>query len=169
MFEFNTCFPLLTVQAKIMGRPFSVDSRKQKSFIFNFEYWTIVGEECQPMPWQLADTTPSTSKDHIPISSCNSVVALSLSGDPVRKVRNPARRARTDYGYVYDPWAAWHVLNIQCYPDHRHTMDVHDSTKHYVNGPEAFLHTLLSEFKDAEKRFEVIYLKISKLVSPPVS
>ncbi|RAL60004.1 hypothetical protein DID88_000630 [Monilinia fructigena] len=137
------------------------------SFIFNFEYWTLVGEECQPMPWQLADKTPSTSKDHIPISRCNSVVALSLSGDPIRKLRNPARRARTDYGYVYDPWAAWHVLNVQCYPDHRHTMDAHDSTKHYVNGPEAFLHTLLSEFKDAEKRFEAIYLKISKLVSPP--
>ncbi|EDN97187.1 hypothetical protein SS1G_11712 [Sclerotinia sclerotiorum 1980 UF-70] len=107
------------------------------------------------------------TSDHIPISRCNSVVALSLSGEPIRKLRNPARRARTDYGYVYDPWAAWHVLNIQCYPDHRHTMDVHDSTKHYVNGPEAFLHTLLSEFKDAEKRFEAIYMKISKLVSPP--
>ncbi|KAJ8063454.1 hypothetical protein OCU04_007330 [Sclerotinia nivalis] len=153
--------------ANIMRRPFSVDSRQQKSFVFNFEYWTIVGEECQPMPWQLADKRPSTSKDHIPISRCNSVVALSLSGDPIRKLRNPARRARTDYGYVYDPWAAWHVLNIQCYPDHRHTMDVHDSTKHYVNGPEAFLHTLLSEFKDVEKRFEAIYMKISKLVSPP--
>ncbi|KAA8566726.1 hypothetical protein MFRU_044g00470 [Monilinia fructicola] len=153
--------------ANITRRPFSADSRQQKSFIFNFEYWTLVGEECQPMPWQLADKTPSTSKDHIPISRCNSVVALSLSGDPIRKLRNPARRARTDYGYVYDPWAAWHVLNVQCYPDHRHTMDVHDSTKHYVNGPEAFLHTLLSEFKDAEKRFEAIYLKISKLVSPP--
>ncbi|QSZ31177.1 hypothetical protein DSL72_000740 [Monilinia vaccinii-corymbosi] len=155
--------------ANILRRPFAADSRQQKSFIFSFEYWTIVGEECQPMPWQLADKTPSTSKDHIPISRCNSVVALSLSGGPIRKLRNSARRARTDHGYVYDPWAAWHVLNIQCYPDHRHTMDVHDSTKHYVNGPEAFLHTVLSEFKDAEKRFEAIYLTISKLVSPPAN
>jgi hypothetical protein len=47
-------------------------------------------------------------------------------------------------------------------------MDSHDSTKHYINGPEAFLHTLLSEFKDAEKRFDDIYNKISKLVIPPV-
>lgn len=46
-------------------------------------------------------------------------------------------------------------------------MDSHDATKHYVNGPEAFLHTLLAEFKDAEKRFEDIYTKISKLVIPP--
>jgi hypothetical protein len=46
-------------------------------------------------------------------------------------------------------------------------MDSHDSTNHYVNGPEAFLHTLLTEFKDAEKRFEDIYKKITKLVIPP--
>lgn len=47
-------------------------------------------------------------------------------------------------------------------------MDSHDSTKHYVNGPEAFLHTLLAEFKDAEKRFEDIYNKITKLITPSV-
>jgi hypothetical protein len=47
-------------------------------------------------------------------------------------------------------------------------MDSHDSTKHYINGPEAFLHTLLAEFKDAEKRFDDIYTRISKLVIPPV-
>ncbi|KAI7223907.1 hypothetical protein KC333_g217 [Hortaea werneckii] len=33
-------------------------------------------------------------------------------------------------------------------------MDVHDATHHYVNGPEAFLVTLLGEYKDAQKRFE---------------
>ncbi|KAM3081780.1 hypothetical protein ACMFMG_005226 [Clarireedia jacksonii] len=147
-------------------RPFSEDNRHQRSFVFVFEYYTLVGEECQPMPWQLADHD-NTSKDNIPISRCSSVVALSLAGEPIRRLRNPARHARTTNGYVYDPWAAWHVLNIQCYPDHRHSMDVHDSTKHYVNGPEAFLHTLLSEFKDAEKRFDAILQKISKLVTPP--
>jgi hypothetical protein len=47
-------------------------------------------------------------------------------------------------------------------------MDSHDSTKHYVNGPEAFLHTLLAEFKDAEKRYGDIYTRITKLVTPPV-
>jgi len=47
-------------------------------------------------------------------------------------------------------------------------MDSHDSTKHYVNGPEAFLHTLLAEFKDSEKRFEEIYNRITKLITPPV-
>ena len=63
----------------------------------------------------------------------------------------------------------WHVLNIQCYPDHKHSMDSHDSTNHYVNGPEAFLTTLLAEFKDAQKRFEGLYERIGKLVTPPVS
>ncbi len=63
----------------------------------------------------------------------------------------------------------WHVLNIQCYPDHKHSMDIHDSTTDYVNGPEAFLTTLLAEFKDAQKRFEDLYARISKLVTPPVS
>jgi len=48
-------------------------------------------------------------------------------------------------------------------------MDSHDSTKHYVNGVEAFLHTLLAEFKDAEKRFYEINIGITKLVTPEVS
>lgn len=47
-------------------------------------------------------------------------------------------------------------------------MDSHDSTKHYVNGPEAFLTTLLAEFKDAQKRFEEINNRISRLVTPSV-
>ena len=46
-------------------------------------------------------------------------------------------------------------------------MEVHDSTKHYVNGPEAFMNTLLAEFQDAENRFSSLYKKISKLVIPP--
>lgn len=62
----------------------------------------------------------------------------------------------------------WHVLNIQCYPDHKHSMDSHDSTKHYVNGTEAFMHTLLAELKDAEKRFRDINFRITKLVTPEV-
>lgn len=48
-------------------------------------------------------------------------------------------------------------------------MDSHDSTKHYVNGPEAFLTTILAEFKDAQKRFGDIYNKITKLVTPSVN
>ncbi|CAL3971613.1 unnamed protein product [Diplocarpon coronariae] len=156
--------------AHLLNRLFSPDQRQQRTFVFEFDYFTIVGDGVQPMPWQQSDSAEKTlknSKEHIPISRCSSIVALSLGGLPVRKLRNVARRAITQHGFVYDSWAPWHVLNIQCYPDHKHSIDAHDSTKHYVNGPEAFLHTLLAEFKDAQKRFEDIYIKISKLVIPP--
>ncbi|PVH71167.1 hypothetical protein DL98DRAFT_553765 [Cadophora sp. DSE1049] len=115
----------------------------------------------------LVEENKTTGEGHIPISRCSSVVALSLGGSPIRKLRNPARKAKTQHGFVYDPWAPWQVLNIQCYPDHKHSMDSHDSTKHYVNGPEAFLHTLLAEFRDAQKRFRDIQKKITNLVIPP--
>lgn len=58
-------------------------------------------------------------------------------------------------------------MNIQCYPDHNASLDIHDATKHYVNGPDAFLHTLLAEFQDAKRRFAEIYKRISRLVTPP--
>jgi len=149
-----------------MFRSFDEDPRKQRSFIFNFEYYTIIGEDCKPMSWQLSDRHTKSSDSHIPLTRCSAVVALSLHGTPIRRVRNPARRAKTKHGYVYDTFAPWQVLNIQCYPDWRATVDGHDSTKHYVNGPEAFLATLLTEYRDAQKRFEEIYQRITKLITP---
>ncbi|KAL2072100.1 hypothetical protein VTL71DRAFT_11443 [Oculimacula yallundae] len=173
-FDMDEIFQYLVEEDKstthILNRSFSPDHRRQRTFIFEFDYFTIVGDEVQPMPWQRSDSAEKIlrkGEGHIPISRCSSVVALSLGGYPIRKLRNPARKARTRNGFVYDPWAPWQVLNIQCYPDHKHSMDSHDSTNHYVNGPEAFLHTLLAEFRDAQKRFEDIYIKISKLVIPP--
>ncbi|TVY80629.1 hypothetical protein LSUE1_G003971, partial [Lachnellula suecica] len=156
--------------AHMINRGFKDDPRQQRSFVFKFDYFTVVGEDAQPMPWQTSDNAErllDPPEGHIPISRCCSVVALSLAGTHIKKLKNASRRAQTQYGYIYGPWSPWHVLNIQCYPDHKHSMDSHDSTKHYVNGPEAFLHTLLAEFKDAEKRFEDIYNKISKLITPP--
>jgi hypothetical protein len=149
-----------------MHRAFHEDVRRRRSFVFNFEYYTIIGEECKPMQWQYADSDRKASAGHIPLTRCSAVVALSLSGEPIKKVRNPARRAKTKYGFVYDPFASWHVLNIQCYPDWKASTDTHDSSKHYVNGPEAFLHTLLQEYRDAQKRFEEIYHRITKLITP---
>lgn len=67
---------------------------------------------------------------------------------------------------VYDPFSSWEVLNLQCYPDLRASLDVHDSTKHYINGPDAFMHTLLGEFRDAHRRFSAITKAISKRVRP---
>lgn len=151
-----------------MKRAFDEDPRKQKSFVFSFEFFTIIGDDCKPMSWQLSDRAREHGDGHVPITRCSSVVALSLVGEPIRKLKNSARRAKTKYGYVYSPWSPWHVLNIECYPDWKSNTGSHDSAKHYVNGPEAFLNTLLVEFRDAQKRFDEIGHRISQLVTPPV-
>ena len=129
----------------------------------------MIGDDCEPMTWQESDKQRERKPDHIPISRCSAVVALSLVNEPLRKIKNNARRAKNDHGNVYSPWSPWHVLNIQCYPDWRSDTETHDSTKHYVNGPEAFLSTLVAEYKDAQKRFEDLCQRVSKLVTPPVS
>jgi len=156
-----------------MQRAFNADPRQRRSFFFSFQYLTIVGEDIDPMPWQMShDDAPSRARILIGLgrlSRCSSIVALSLSGNPIRPVTNLSLSAQGQYGFVHDPWAAWQVLNIQCYPDHKHSMVSHNSTKHYVNGPEAFMFTLLGEYKDAKKRFEALYKAISKFTIPPVS
>jgi hypothetical protein len=119
------------------------------------------------MAWQGSDQERERKDGHIPISRCSAVVALSLVGEPSRKLKNSARRAKTKHGYVFDPWLPWHVLNIQAYPDWKSTTESHDSTKHYVNGPDAFLNSLLVEYKDAQKRFEEISQRVTKLITPP--
>lgn len=148
-------------------RAFSDRPRRQRSFVFNFEYYTIIGHERKPMAWQMASKQSKHTENHIPISRCSSVVALTLYGEPLKKVRNPARRARTKHGYVHDVWSPWQVLNIQCYPDWKSTIESHDSARVFVNGPEAFMHTLLAEYRDAQMRFEEIYKRISKHITPP--
>ena len=57
------------------------------------------------MAWQLTDKVPKTSEEHIPLARCSSVVALSLSGYCIKKLRNTQRRAKTQEGSIYDPWA----------------------------------------------------------------
>jgi hypothetical protein len=47
-------------------------------------------------------------------------------------------------------------------------MDIHDSSKHYVNGIEAFMTTVLGEYRDAKRRFDDITDVISKRVRPPL-
>lgn len=93
------------IQAHIANRAFSGDPRRARSFIFNLDYYTIVGEDCAPMPWQLMDENSNKTGDHIPISRCSSVVGLSLSGNCIKELNNTQRRAKTQIGYVYDPWA----------------------------------------------------------------
>lgn len=151
-----------------LHRVYDADERRRRSFVFNFEYFTLLGDECQPMAWQLADRQEERAEHHIAITRCSSVIALHLGGKPIKRIRNRSRRASGNYGFIYDPFAAWQVLNIQCYPDWQCSLDVHDSTKHYVNGVEAFMVTILGEFQDAQRRFEGIYHKITRLITPPL-
>ncbi|KAF2013925.1 hypothetical protein BU24DRAFT_424942 [Aaosphaeria arxii CBS 175.79] len=149
-----------------MHRAFHEERKRQKTFYFSFEYYTIIGEECKPMQWQRADRDIKHTESHIPLTRCGAVVALALFDDNPRRIRNRGRRAKTKYGWVQDVWSPWQVLNIQCYPDWRATADTFEQGHRYLNGAEAFLHALLTEYKDARKRYEVIYKGISELVTP---
>ena len=149
--------------------PWADNPKHRNTFVFNFEYFTIVGDECIPQKWQMADEELGGSENHVPVSRCSSIVALSLEAKPASKIRYRSRRnplGRRE-GEVFDPFSPWHVLSIQAYPDWRSTVDSHDSTKHYVNGPEAFLMTLRAEFKDVQKRLMDVYNRISDLVTTP--
>lgn len=149
-------------------RPYDKDPRHRNTFVWTFEYFTIVGDECRPMRWQKADEKLDETEEHIPVSRCASVIGLQLVGDPIDKVnRRVRRRARKEEGHIYDPFSPWRVLSIQAYPDWKSSIDSHDSTKHYVNGPEAFLVTLRAEYKDARKRLEEVYNRVSDLVRMP--
>ena len=150
-------------------RPWDNDIRHRRTFVFTFEYFTIIGDGCKPMAWQRADEEQDKSETHIPITRCSSVVALSLDGKPLKKVKHRGRRSdiHRKEGEISDPFSSWHVLSLAAYPDWRSTIHSHDSTKHYVNGPEAFLVTLRAEFKDARKRLMEVYHRISALVKTP--
>ena len=171
-FDMDEAFQLLIDDktTAIPHRPFDPDPLHRRTFVFTFEYFTIVGDECVPMKWQRADERADVGAmdGHVPISRCCSVVALWLGGEPVSKIRNRHRRISRKIGDVYDPFSPWHVLSVQAYPDWKSSVHSYDSTKHYVNGPEAFLVTLRAEFKDAQKRLMEVYNRISNLVrSPP--
>ena len=145
------------------------EPRQQRSFVFSFKYHCLIGKEREPMPWQKSEEDYNTKEDHIAISTCSSVVALSFAGPPANQLRRRSRRAETIVGHIFDPFAPWRVLSIQCFPDWKSTVDVHDQNRHYVNGPEAFVVTLLAEYQDAQKRFMEINKKIVLLVTPVVS
>ncbi|EXJ54439.1 hypothetical protein A1O7_09778 [Cladophialophora yegresii CBS 114405] len=143
------------------------DPRRQRSIVFVFKYHTIVGEGRAPLHWQSHDDDLDSSEDHIPLTTCSSVVGLSLAGNPAYTLRRNSRKSKSVLGNVYDPFAPWHVLSIQCFPDWNSSVDAHEHNHHYCNGPDAFLATLLSEYRDAIKRFKVVHKKIQGLATPP--
>jgi hypothetical protein len=128
-----------------------------------------VGEGLTPAPWQAFDGRPPDrrSPDHIDIAECSSVLALSLGGNPTGTVKAKVRR-RTRSGVLYDTFAPWQLLNIQCFPDDEHSLRRDDSKKHLCNGPYAFLDALCVEYRDAVKRYTHVNEMITKLITPPV-
>ena len=58
------------------------------------------------------------------------------------------------------------MTSIQCYPDWQSSVEVHETNRHYVNGPEAFLSTLLAEYRDASTRFMKMNRRIVRMVTP---
>jgi hypothetical protein len=151
-----------------MYRAFSGDRMHQRTFFFSFEYYTVLGDDCTPMDWQRSDTDNGSNHDdtHLPLSRCGAVVALALFDDEPKRIRNGSRRAETKYGWVQDIWSPWQVLQLECFPNWRATSDTFESGHRYLNGPEAFLHALLTEYKDARKRYDEIYKRITSLITP---
>lgn len=131
-FDMDQLFRLLTDRSgtkAYMNGCLKNDLRQQRSFVFCFKYHCIVGESCQPKAWQTSDNDLSSSREHIPISMCSSIVALSLSGGPTNTLRRRSRKAKTIVGQIFDPFAPWRVLSIQCFPDWETTVDVHDHNR----------------------------------------
>lgn len=169
-FAMDNIFRLLADESSTrayMKGCFGADSSQARTFLFCFKYHTIIGGERSPMPWQACDQDRTNTRTHIPITTCASVVALSLAGEPSFELKNRSRRAKAIIGHVFDPFAAWRVLSVQCYPDWKSTVDTHDANRHYVNGPEAFLVTLLAEYRDAQKRFFEITRRVNAMSRPP--
>ena len=100
-----------------MFRAFNEDPKHQRSFFFNFEYYTIIGEECKPMQWQRADSVSDEGENHVRLARCSAVVALVLHDENPRRIRNRARRAKTRFGHVSNVWSPWQVLQLECFPD----------------------------------------------------
>lgn len=100
--------------------------------------------------WWQRSTWP-TQVGQIPISCCTSVVALALTGPKCKTVLQHDNRQNSTRGCVYDPFSSWEVLNIQNFPDWKSDMDIHDSWKRYINDPEAFMTTILGEYRDARR------------------
>jgi len=153
-----------------MSRAYETSPLRQRSFFFVFKYYSIVGDGLTPAPWQAYDSRPPDRKspDHIDISECSSVLAVSLSGEPSKTVKNRVRR-RAKEGRLYDTFGSWHLLNIQCFPDDEHSMRSEDFQKPFYNGPHAFLNSLSIEYRDAVKRCVSLNQHITKLITPPVS
>lgn len=144
---------------------------RQRSFFFTFKYYTVVSEDLEPAPWQRFDKRSSDDRadDHINISECGSILALSLEGAPTKPLRIRPRRERMREGFLFDTFGPWHLLSIQSFPDDEHTVRGEEfQNKSFYNGPYAFIDLLIAEYRDAGKRNQILHERITKLITPPV-
>ncbi|KAL8376027.1 hypothetical protein RB595_007235 [Gaeumannomyces hyphopodioides] len=156
-------------RAYMQHRAFELSEVRQRSFFFVFKYYTAVGEGLNPAPYQQYDRRPPDDKapDHIEITECSSVLALSLGGPPVSPIYMRARRRRGyRAGNVFGHFAPWHLLSIQSFADNEHSMRSDDAKKPFYSGPYAFLDSLAAEYRDAAKRYALLNEKITKLITP---
>ncbi|KAM0278788.1 hypothetical protein ACHAQH_004979 [Verticillium albo-atrum] len=144
---------------------------RQRSAFFVFKYYTVVGDGLEPAAWQKYDKRPSDARslDHIDIAECSSVLALSLTGPATRSVKLSKRREGPQEGRVFDPFAPWHLLSLQSFPDDEHTVRSDDELprRRFPNGPHAFLDALAAEYRDATRRNIALHERITKLITPP--
>ncbi|KAK4166542.1 hypothetical protein QBC43DRAFT_332267 [Cladorrhinum sp. PSN259] len=155
-------------RAYTLLRSIELEPLRQRSFFFVFKYYTIVGEDLQPAPWQPFDPRPPDRKspDHIDITECSSVLALSLGGDPIESTEVIVKRKKRT-GVMYDTFAPWQLLNIQYCADDNHSSRSEFEKKVFRNGPHAFLDALCVEYRDAVKRYMGLNEMITKLITPP--
>lgn len=157
-----------------MLRAFEADQIRQRSCLFVFKYYTVIGEGLNPAPWQRhdgKDPDHEQSADHVNISECSSIVALSLGQEPTGRVpkrrSQPAGKGARMGGAIYDPFAPFHVLNIQWSPD---AIDPENGLmeRRCYSGPHAFLECLAREYKAAVQRLSHLCERIEELVIPTV-
>lgn len=144
---------------------------RQRSFFFVFKYYTLIPKDLDPAPWQLYEKRPSDKRldDHIDIAECGSILALSLEGEPTKTLKMRPRRERAKEGFLFDTFGPWHLLSIQSFPDDEHTVrgDDFQELKRFCNGPYAFIELLITEYRDAGKRNQILHERITKLITPP--
>lgn len=83
-------------------RAYDADERRRRSFVFNFEYFTLIGRDCEPMKWQLCAGQEDRKPGYIQITRCSSVIGLALGGLPIKEVKRTSRHYKKtkDRGYV---------------------------------------------------------------------
>lgn len=154
-----------------MNRAFEPSAERKRSFFFAFKYYTVVGEGLTPAPYQQFDQRPQHHKspDHIDITECSSILALSLGTEAAAQVQARKGKKRIiQVGDVYDHFAPWHLLSIQSFADDHHSMRSDESQRPLHSGPYAFLDALVAEYKDAVKRYTLLNDAITKLITPSV-